>query len=63
MSIPQAQHVPPPGIQLATANGDPGTGLENQPSQFTTIDISADLPEPKTPSLHLLEHENSMYHL
>ncbi|KAM5585125.1 ankyrin repeat-containing protein ITN1-like [Rosa sericea] len=59
MSIPQAQHVPPPGIQLATAKGDPGTGgLENQSSNFTTIDILADLPKSKTPSLHLLEHKN-----
>lgn len=63
MSIPQAQYVPPHGIQLATANGDPGTGLENQSSNFTTIDILADLPKPKTPSLCLLEHHNSMYHL
>ena len=63
MSIPQAQHAPHPGIQLATTNGNPGTGQENQSSNCTAIDIPADLPKPKTPSLDLLEHINSMYHL
>ncbi|XP_062017505.1 ankyrin repeat-containing protein At5g02620-like isoform X2 [Rosa rugosa] len=29
----------------------------------TTIDISADLPRPKTPSLHLLEHKNRELYL
>ncbi|XP_062016555.1 ankyrin repeat-containing protein At5g02620-like [Rosa rugosa] len=46
MSIPQEQHVPPIGIQLAT-----------------TIDILADLPKPKRPSLHLLEHNNRELYL
>jgi hypothetical protein len=63
MSIPQAQHVPQPGIQLAAANGYPRTGQENQSSNSTAIDIPADSPKPKTPSLDLLEHINSMYHL
>ncbi|XP_050370970.1 ankyrin repeat-containing protein At5g02620-like [Argentina anserina] len=47
MSIPQAQPVPPAGIQLAS----------------TTIDILADKPVPKTPSLHLLEHKNREQYL
>ena len=47
MSIPQAQQEPPTGIQLTAA---------------TTIDILADAPVPKPPSLHLLDHKNSMYH-
>ncbi|KAL6196184.1 hypothetical protein ACLB2K_031799 [Fragaria x ananassa] len=47
-SNPQAQQVPPlAGIQLAT----------------TTIDIPADLPVPRTPSLHLLEHKNRELYL
>ncbi|KAK9938933.1 hypothetical protein M0R45_015644 [Rubus argutus] len=63
MSIPQAQHVPQPGIQLAAANGYPRTGEENQSSNCTAIDIPADLPKPKTPSLDLLEHKNrKLYH-
>lgn len=63
MSISQAQHVPPAGIQLATAVGDSATGLDNQSVNFTAIDILADSAQPRRPSLHLLEHKNSTYHL
>ncbi|ONI01302.1 hypothetical protein PRUPE_6G131600 [Prunus persica] len=54
MSSPQAQHVPAAEIQLMA--GAPTTGLGIQSPPHCVIHIP--LPQPKTPSLHLLEENN-----
>ncbi|XP_062016967.1 ankyrin repeat-containing protein At5g02620-like isoform X1 [Rosa rugosa] len=58
MSIPQAEHVAPTGIQLTTARDNSVTGIDNQSTKFTAIDILADAAQPNRPSPHLLEHKN-----
>ncbi|XP_062011204.1 uncharacterized protein LOC133727815 isoform X2 [Rosa rugosa] len=55
MSIPQAQHVSPSGIQLTTASSDSATGIGNQSADIA-IDISADSAQPNRPLSYLLEH-------
>ncbi|ONI01278.1 hypothetical protein PRUPE_6G131400 [Prunus persica] len=55
MSSPQAQHVPAAEIRLMAGPSTTGLGIQSPPHHVIHI---TNLPQPKTPSLYLLEENN-----